>query len=50
MLNRILFFAYGIVSYLIFLGTFLYAVGFIGSFGVPRSACEFDVDRRPSGA
>ncbi len=37
MLKRILFFAYGSLGYLIFLGTFLYAVGFIGNFGVPRS-------------
>ena len=37
MLKRILFFAYGSVSYLIFLATFLYAVGFIGNFGVPRT-------------
>lgn len=35
MLKRILFFAYGIVSYMIFFGTFLYAVGFIGNFWVP---------------
>jgi methanethiol S-methyltransferase len=37
MLKRILFFTYGILSYLIFLGTFLYAVCFIGNFGVPRT-------------
>ena len=37
MLKRILFFAYGCLSYLIFLGTFLYAVCFIGNFGVPRT-------------
>ena len=37
MLKRILFFAYGSFSYLIFLGTFLYAIGFIGNFGVPRT-------------
>jgi len=37
MLKRILFFVYGTLSYLIFLGTFLYAVCFIGNFGVPRT-------------
>lgn len=37
MLKRILFFAYGSLSYLIFLGTFLYAVCFIGNFGVQRT-------------
>src|SRR5215216_4937097 len=37
MLKRILFFAYGSLSYLIFLGTFLYAVCFIGNFGVRRT-------------
>src|SRR5215217_3073450 len=37
MLKRILFFAYGSLSYLIFLGTFLYAVCFIGNFGVPKT-------------
>ena len=37
MVKRILFFAYGSLSYLIFLGTFLYAVCFIGNFGVPRT-------------
>ena len=37
MLKRILFFAYGTFSYLIFFATFLYAIGFIGNFGVPRT-------------
>jgi methanethiol S-methyltransferase len=37
MSKRILFFAYGSLSYLIFLGTFLYAVCFVGAFGVPRT-------------
>jgi len=37
MLKRIAFFIYGSVSYLIFLATFLYAIGFIGNFGVPRT-------------
>ena len=37
MLKRILFFAYGSFSYLVFLGTFLYAIGFVGNFGVPTT-------------
>jgi protein-S-isoprenylcysteine O-methyltransferase Ste14 len=37
MFKRILFFAYGSLSYLIFLATFLYAVCFIGNFGVART-------------
>ena len=35
MTKRILVFAYGTASYLLFLAAFLYAVGFIGGFGVP---------------
>ena len=37
MLKRIAFFTYGTLSYVIFLATFLYAVGFIGNFGVPTT-------------
>src|SRR5262249_57826304 len=34
---RIGVFVYGFLSYACFLATFLYAVGFVGGFGVPRS-------------
>lgn len=44
MFKRIAFFAYGTLSYLIFFATFLYAIGFIGNFGVPRT-----LDGTPSG-
>jgi len=34
---KIVYFMYGIVCYVMFLGTFLYAVGFVGNFVVPIS-------------
>ncbi len=36
-MKRVLTLTYGAASYLVFLATFLYAVGFLGNFGVPKS-------------
>jgi len=44
MIRRIAFFTYGVVCYAVFFATFLYAIGFIGGFGVPRT-----LDGEPSG-
>jgi len=37
MLKRLAIFLYGVASYAVFFATFLYAVGFIGNFAVPRT-------------
>ncbi|MEO8061369.1 MAG: methanethiol S-methyltransferase [Pseudomonadota bacterium] len=37
MFKRLSIFLYGVASYVVFFATFLYAVGFIGNFGVPRT-------------
>src|SRR5215472_16705539 len=37
MFNRIAVFLYGVVCYLVFFTTFLYSMGIIGNFAVPKS-------------
>jgi protein-S-isoprenylcysteine O-methyltransferase Ste14 len=37
MLKRIAYFVYGAACYVMFLGTFLYAIGFIGNLGLPTT-------------
>ena len=37
LIQRTAVFAYGVICYAMFLGVFLYAIGFVGNFGVPAS-------------
>jgi len=37
MFKRLTVFLYGVICYAVFFATFLYAIGFIGNFGVPRT-------------
>lgn len=43
-MRRILSFAFGLVSYLVFLASFLYALGFVGDFAVPKTIDDPSVE------